>query len=370
MVHEQPDAQPGDPARTAASGLLTPSGDHGRAPPIDAMPAPGGARLRFDRRPLVLFGGVALLAAAMVAGIALGAVRVPLADIWSVLLGEQAGPQRYIIVNLRLPRVLLAALVGMNLAIAGMILQSVTRNPLADPHLLGISAGGGLAAVLALKLAPTTAVANLPPFAFAGSLLGAAIVYLLAWRGGVSPTRLVLAGVAVGALFAAFTTGLLLPSTLTIQAIMSWLAGGLYARSWPYVRILAPYSAVGGLLALLLARRLDVLALGDEPAAVLGVRVQRLRALLTGLAALLTGSAVAVAGLIGFVGLIVPHIARMLVGAGHRYALPLAALLGGALLVSADIIARTVAAPRELPVGIVTAAIGAPFFLYLLRRNA
>lgn len=323
-----------------------------------------------DRRPFILIGGLALLLSVMVAGIALGAVRVSLVDIWSALLGEHTGPGRYIVWNLRIPRVVLAALVGMNLALAGAILQSVTRNPLADPHLLGLSAGGALVAVLALHLAPAIAAVNLPPLAFAGALLGAAIVYLLAWRGGVSPARLILAGVAVGSLFTAVTTGLLLASSLTVQAIMSWLAGGFYARSWPSVHILVPYWAVGCVMALLLARQLDVLALGDEPAAVLGVRVQRMRAALTGLAALLTGSAVAVAGLIGFVGLVVPHIARMLVGGGHRYVLPLAALLGASLLVTADIVARTIAAPRELPVGVVTAVVGAPFFVYLLRRRA
>jgi iron complex transport system permease protein len=212
-------------------------------------------------------------------------------------------------------------------------------------------------------------VGTLAPIAFVGSLAGAAAVYLFAWRGGVSPTRLILAGVAIGAIFAAFTTGLLLTSSLTTQAIMAWLAGGFYGRSWPHVRVLAPYWAVGLAAVLLLARRLDVLALGDEPASVLGVRVQRMRAVLTGLAALLTGSAVAAAGLIGFVGLVVPHAARMLVGGGHRYLLPMAALLGGALLVGSDIAARTIASPRELPVGIVTAAIGAPAFLVLLRRR-
>jgi iron complex transport system permease protein len=171
-------------------------------------------------------------------------------------------------------------------------------------------------------------------------------------------------------LLGAVTTGLLLTSGLTVQAIMSWLAGGLYARSWTHVRVIAPYWGLGLAAVLLLARRLDVLALGDEPAAVLGVRVQRLRGLLTALAALLTGSAVAVAGLIGFVGLLVPHLARLLVGSSHRYLLPLAALLGGSLLVGSDIIARTAASPRELPVGLVTAVAGAPFFLYLLRKRA
>lgn len=324
---------------------------------------------RRDRRPLILLAVLLLLLVVMVAGIMIGSVSVSIGDIWAALAGEHTGGGRFIVWNLRLPRVLLAALVGMNLAVAGAILQSVTRNPLADPQLLGLSGGGALLAVLALRVAPGAAIGSLPPLAFAGSLAGALIVYLLAWRGGVSPSRLILAGVAVGALFAAFTTGILLTSSLTVQAIMSWLAGGFYARSWPHVETILPYSLIGIAGAMLLARRLDVLALGDEPAAVLGVRVQRLRALLTGLAAVLTGSAVAVAGLIGFVGLIVPHAARMLVGSGHRYAIPVGALLGGALLVGSDLIARTIVEPRELPVGVVTAAIGAPAFLYLLRRR-
>jgi iron complex transport system permease protein len=350
-----------DPAPPA---FAVPESHPAASPPARSRPA-----RRLDRRPLVLLGAVLLLLALMVAGVALGSVRVSLGDIWAALLGQHTGAGRYIVWNLRLPRVLLAVAVGMNLAIAGAVLQSVTRNPLADPHLLGLSAGGALAAVAALKLWPALALGNLAPIAFVGSLTGAALVYGLAWRGGVSPTRFVLAGVAVAALLSAITTGLLMTSGLTVQAIMSWLSGGLYARSWSHLRVIAPYWAIGSVAALLLARRLDVLALGDEPAAVLGLRVQRLRALLTALAALLTGSAVAVAGLIGFVGLVVPHIARMLVGSGHRYLLPVAALLGGALLVASDLIARTAASPRELPVGIVTAVAGAPFFLYLLRRR-
>jgi iron complex transport system permease protein len=350
-------------ARLASAAVAVPDG----AVAAEGARLPAGRRR--DRRTFVLLASGLLLLGVMVAGVMIGSVPVSLGDIWAALAGERTGAGRFIVWNLRLPRVLLAALVGMNLAVAGAMLQSVTRNPLADPHLLGLSAGGALVAVLALRLAPNVALGSLPPLAFAGSLAGALVVYLLAWRGGVAPARLILAGVAVGALFGAFTTGILLTSSLTVQAIMSWLAGGLYARSWPHVEAVLPYSAVGLAAALLLARRLDVLALGDEPAAALGVRVQRLRALLTAIAAVLTGSAVAVAGLIGFVGLIVPHAARMLVGSGHRYLLPVAALLGGALLVGSDLIARTVVEPRELPVGIVTAVVGAPAFLYLLRRR-
>lgn len=321
-----------------------------------------------DKRPFALAATALLLAATVVAGVAWGAVRLPPGEVVTRLLEHDRTGSGYIVWNLRLPRVLLAVLVGVNLGLAGALLQSLTRNPLAEPHLLGISAGAGLAAVLALKLAPGIPFTRLPVLAFGGALLGAALVYGLAWRGGVSPLRLVLAGVAVGALLTAFTTGLLLTSQITLQTTMSWLAGGLSARTWPHLRSLLPYSVVGAVLALGLARSLDVLALGDEPAAGLGLRVERMRALFVGVAALLTGSAVAVAGLIGFVGLIVPHVARLLVGPRHAYLLPVSALLGGALLVAADAVARTIAAPRELPIGIVTAVAGAPFFLYLLRR--
>jgi iron complex transport system permease protein len=328
---------------------------------------PASSRPRLDRRPLVLALAALLLLAVMVAGVSIGSVRVSPADLWATLLGERTGPS-YIIWNLRLPRVLLAALVGANLGLAGALLQTVTRNPLAEPHLLGISAGGGFVAVLVLKLAPATPFTRLPALAFLGSLAGAALVYGLAWRGGASPLRLVLAGVAVGALLTALTTGLLLTSSLTLQTTMSWLAGGLAARTWTHLRTVLPYSLAAAAVALALARQIDVLALGDEPATGLGLRVEWLRAGLIGIVALLTGSAVAVAGLVGFVGLIVPHIARRLVGARHGYLLPTSWLLGGALLVAADAVARTVAAPRELPIGIVTAVAGAPFFLYLLRR--
>jgi iron complex transport system permease protein len=325
--------------------------------------------LRVDRRPFVLLGTVLLLGATLVAGVTFGNVRVPVSDVWEALIqGEHAGGGRYIVWNLRLPRVLIAVLVGMNLGLAGALLQSLTRNPLAEPNLLGISAGGGLAAVLALKLSPGIDFTRLPVIAFGGSLVGAVLVYGLAWRGGVSPLRLVLAGVAVGALLTAFTTGLLLTSQITLQTTMSWLAGGLNARSWEHFNILKWYWAGGTVIVLLLSRWLDVLALGDEPATALGLRVEWVRALFVALVALLTGSAVAVAGMIGFVGLIVPHFARMLVGPRHSYLLPVSALLGGTLLVAADAVARTIAAPRELPIGIVTAVAGAPFFLYLLRR--
>jgi iron complex transport system permease protein len=338
------------------------------APPQQPSVRPSARRI--DRRPLVLAGAALLLVAAVVIGVSIGSVRVPIRDVLETLAGEHTGGNHYIIWRLRLPRVLLAALVGINLGLAGALLQSLTRNPLAEPNLLGISGGGALAAVLALKLHPQmqTEFGQLSLLAFAGSLVGAALVYGLAWRGGVSPLRLVLAGVAVGALFTALTTGVLLTSSITLQTTMSWLAGGLSARTWTHFWTAARLSVVGIVAALALARPLDVLALGDDSATALGLPVQWVRAGFTAIVALLTGAAVAVAGVIGFVGLIVPHLARMLVGPRHVYLLPVSALFGGTLMVAADAIARTIAAPRELPIGIVTAVAGAPFFLWLLRR--
>ena len=324
---------------------------------------------KLDRRPLILLLGLLLLVGAGLVGAMAGAVRTPFADVWAALTGTRSG-RAALIWNLRIPRVLLAATVGANLALAGALLQSLTRNALAEPHLLGISAGGGLAAVLALKLNPATPFSQLPPVSFAGALLAAFLVYGLAWKQGVAPLRLVLAGVATGALLTALTTGILLTSQITLQTTMLWLSGGLSARTWSHLQALLPFTIGGLLVTVLLARALDVLALGDEPAAALGLPVQLVRGVVLAVVALLTGSSVAVAGLIGFVGLIVPHIARLLVGPRHAYLLPVSAILGGVLLVCADAIARTVAAPRELPIGIVTAVMGAPFFLWMLRRAA
>ncbi len=328
---------------------------------------PASFHPRVDRRPFVLAGVVGLLALTIVVGASIGSLRIPISDVWAAITGERTGLAR-VVWNLRLPRVLLAVLVGANLGVAGALLQSVTRNPLAEPNLLGISAGAGLAAVLALRLDPGFGFTRLPIVAVAGALAAAALVYGLAWRGGASPMRLVLAGVAVGALLASFTTFILLTSQITVQTTMTWLSGGLSARTWTHLHALEPYSAVGLLGALLLARKLDVLALGDDPATGLGLPVQWLRAAAIVVVALLTGSAVAVAGMIGFVGLIVPHLARYLIGPRHGWNLPVSGMLGAILVVGADAVARTAASPRELPIGIVTAVAGAPFFLWLLRR--
>ena len=298
-----------------------------------------------------------------------GAMLISAEGVWQAVLGKGAGVQGQVIWNIRLPRTLVAGLVGMNLAMAGAILQSVMRNPLADPHIIGISSGAGLAGVIILILFPQMEYL-VTPAAFAGAMGAACLVYLLAWKGGIRPVRIILAGVAVSAFLGAGISALMVFYSDRVHGALMWMVGGLSARSWPHLGIIAPYSLAGGLLALVYTQKLNVLSLGDDVARSLGLNVEVTRLTATAIAALLAASAVSVAGLIGFVGLVVPHAARLLVGSDYRYLLPASALLGIATVILCDTLARTMFAPVELPVGILMAAFGAPFFLYLLRREA
>jgi iron complex transport system permease protein len=319
--------------------------------------------------PGVLAGAAALLAASMMLAVALGSVRLGPARVFDGLFDQGDTVARQIVWQLRVPRVLVAASVGANLALAGVLLQGVTRNPLAGPHVLGLSAGAGFAAISVVVVAPGTPVELVAPAAFVGAIAAAVVVYGLAWRGGISPVRFALSGVATAALFTALSTAVLASSDLFTQSVLSFLAGGLFARDWDDARQILPYTLAIGSGAIVVAGALNVLALGDDVARGLGMRVERTRLLLVVLAAALTGSAVAVSGMLAFVGLVVPHGARLLVGSDHRWIAPLAAVLGATLLVLADTFARIVIAPTEIPVGIVTAVIGAPVFLLLIRTR-
>jgi iron complex transport system permease protein len=319
--------------------------------------------------PGVLAGAAALLAASMMLAVALGSVRLGPARVFDGLFDQGDTVARQIVWQLRVPRVLVAASVGANLALAGVLLQGVTRNPLAGPHVLGLSAGAGFAAISVVVVAPGTPVELVAPAAFVGAIAAAVVVYGLAWRGGISPVRFALSGVATAALFTALSTAVLASSDLFTQSVLSFLAGGLFARDWDDARQILPYTLAIGSGAIVVAGALNVLALGDDVARGLGMRVERTRLLLVLLAAGLTGSAVAVSGMLAFVGLVVPHGARLLVGSDHRWIAPLAAVLGATLLVLADTFARIVIAPTEIPVGIVTAVIGAPVFLLLIRTR-
>jgi len=306
--------------------------------------------------------------------VALGAAAA-LALAASVVLGPAAVPlgeltRSDIVWSLRAPRAVLAFLVGGSLGVAGAGLQALVRNPLADPFLLGLSGGAGLGAVLALATHLSGPWA-LPLAAFAGALGALALVYRLGLVGGAAldPRILLLGGVAVGAFAAAITTAVVsLADAAELRNAFLWLWGGLSAASWDTVLVLAVYAPLPLAVLFAAARPLDLLALGEEPARYLGADVERVKRRVYLAASLLTAAAVAVSGVIGFVGLVVPHIARLAWGHQHRALLPAAFIGGGALLVLADTLARTVVAPRELPVGVVTALIGVPIFALLLRR--
>lgn len=312
--------------------------------------------------------GFAAILAALLSGVMVGAVYVTIAEIGEAISGQSGSESYQIIRNIRVPRLLVGAFTGMNLALAGCILQGVLRNPLADPGIIGVSSGAGLAAMVVMILWPTHS-ALVPVAAFAGALIALAVVFALAWERGVHPLRLILAGVAVAAFFGGGMSTLMVFHSDKVQGTVNWMVGGFQGRSWEHVRMILPYSFVGIIGSLVGYRYLNTLQLGDEVAKGLGIRVETARILLVGLAALLAGSAVSVAGLLGFVGLVVPHLTRMMVGSDFEYLMPCSALLGAALVVAADTVARTVFSPVELPVGIFMAFLGAPFFLYLLRKR-
>ena len=278
-----------------------------------------------------------------------------------------------ILFEIRLPRVALVALTGAALASSGTAYQGLFRNPLADPYLIGVAAGAGLGAISAMtwRMAHPTSVAlwAVPLGAFAGALVTVALVYTLGRVGGSTPTTtLILAGVAVGAFAAAMTTFILLRMGQQMVYVMAFLLGGYGSAGWDAVLAIVPFTVIGFALMYLCARPLNLFLFDEEQARQLGIPVERVKLMIVVAATLTTAAAVAFSGLIGFVGLIVPHAARLVVGPDHRRLLPLAALGGAGFLMLADLIARTVIAPEELPLGVVTAFAGAPFFLYLLRR--
>lgn len=317
---------------------------------------------------VLVFLGAAL--AALVLSMAFGSADITIAKIWHTLWSPSLqDTQDMVIWNIRFPRNIVAALVGANLAVAGAILQAVMKNPLADPQIVGVSSGAGLAGVIILILFPSWEYL-VPIVAFVGALAAALMVYALAWRNGIRPTRIILAGVAVAAFLGSGISALLVFYGDRVQGALLWMVGGLSARSWPQVYVLAPYTVVGLILAFLGSRRLTILSLGDETAKGLGLPVEQTRFMMTAVAAFLAASAVSVAGLIGFVGLVIPHIARMIIGTEYRFLLPGSAFLGAAVLVVSDTLGRVLFSPVEVPVGIIMAFFGAPFFLWLLRRDA
>ncbi len=331
-----------------------------------------------DIRPAVALAVLgAALAATLVAGITWGAVPVAPGDVVAALgralSGRSQGLADTLIVGVRLPRVLLAAVVGASLAGAGAIYQALFRNPLADPYILGVSSGAGLGAMLALVATSAATAARyglVPAAAFAGAMLTMALVVRLAsWKGRLDAASLLLAGVAISYTLAALTSFLMVFAREQMAAVVYWMMGGLTGASWAYLAVVAPMFVVGAAASLTLSRELNLMLLGDERAGHLGLSVKAFTYGALAVASLLTAAAVSVAGLIGFVGLMVPHMVRMVLGPDHRVLLPTSFVGGAIVLILADMVARTVIAPVEIPVGIVTALIGGPFFVWLLMRG-
>lgn len=351
---------------------LEPTG--GGAPASSARPRPHLSPLAL---PLTLPLSLLALLAAIALATSVGSVSVAPGELVAALRrglsGVAEGPLDTIVWSIRLPRVLLGAVVGGGLALAGAVFQGVFRNPLADPYLIGTASGAGFGATLAMTLGagvPLLARVGAPLTAFAVALATVLVVTVLARDGRALPTvRLILAGVVVGSILTAATSFVLLNAREQAAGVLARLLGSFAFASWSDVAVVAAFTAPAALLATLLARALDVLQLGEDGAADLGLPVEALKLALLALASLVTAAAVSVAGIIGFVGLITPHAVRMASGPTHARLLPLAFLWGAAFTILADLLARTALSPAEVPVGIVTALVGGPVFLVLLRRR-
>lgn len=334
-----------------------------------------------QRFALVCIIGLALCLVSVTLSVSIGSTPIPAGTVWRVVLHKLSllpvtpdwtEGRANIIWDLRLPRALLAAMVGAGLGMAGAVMQSVTRNPLADPHLLGVSAGAGFGANLAiLMLGNLLGVFTVPLLAFAGALAATGIVVSVAgFTHSTGPTRLVLAGLAVSFVIAAGSNVLImLADPRAISSVVFWMLGGFGLAQWGNLIFPATALLFSGVVFLRFAEPLNALAMGDESAATLGVNVRRLRILILTVSAFLTGVLVAFSGMIGFVGLMMPHIARLLIGGDNRRVLPASAILGAIFLVLADVVARRLTAPNDMPIGVVTGLIGGLFFIALLTRQ-
>ncbi|GAB6928982.1 iron ABC transporter permease [Paenibacillus sp. JCM 10914] len=318
---------------------------------------------------LILF---VLCIAAMIISTGIGSQPVSPLHVIQALFGNAPPMEQVIVMQLRLPRIVIAVLIGASLAVAGAILQGVIRNPLASPDVIGITEGASLGAVLFIFLfTGTVSIHWMPLFAIFGAFIITALLYILAWKNGVSPLRLVLIGIGVSAAIKSISYMLIISGPLQLaDRSLTFMAGSIYGMSWDKdVLTLLPWVAVLLPLTWLQARNVNIQALGDDVASSAGAQVQKQRLILIGLSVALAGAAISIGGAIAFIGLMAPHMARRLVGPSFGSVLPVSALIGAILLLVADLIARTAFLPRDVPAGVFTAAIGAPFFLYLLYRN-
>ncbi|MEK8127975.1 iron ABC transporter permease [Paenibacillus filicis] len=338
------------------------------------------------RFPLIVLGLAVLLLVSVTLAVMLGPVRIEPSTVWKIAFSHIPGVDQWlepqwskaqgnIIWDIRFPRVLLGAVVGGGLAVVGTVIQALTRNPLSDPYILGVSSGASAAATLVILFGAFQVFGSyaLSVSAFLGSLLAIVLVYMLARVGGsLSNTRLLLAGIAVSMMLSALTSFIvtMAPKEEGIRSAMFWMMGSLTGAKWSYLSLPSFLVVAGTAYLMLQYRSLNALLMGEETAVTLGVHMDRFRKVLVIVASLLTGVIVAVSGAIGFIGLMIPHLVRLLVGSDHRRVLPVSMLLGASFMIWADVFARLVLAPEELPVGIVTALCGGPFFIWLLRRSS
>lgn len=322
-------------------------------------------------RVLGLVVGILLLCVCFVTSITLGAADITPGEVWQTLVAFDGSTNHLIITTIRLPRALIALAVGASLAVAGALMQGLTRNALADPTILGISSGAALAVVASTFFLGSLSVQFVTWIAFAGGAIAAIVIYGLGsiGRSGVTPLKLILAGTVLSYLMSALTTGILILSQRTLDEIRFWLAGSVAGQDLDSLVQVLPYILIGLLTAFSLSKQVTTLTLGEDVARGLGLRTGWVKGLIAVVVVLLAGSAVSLAGPIGFIGLVIPHIARFWVGADYRWLLPYAAVWGAILLSLADLAARLVIKPQELPVGIMTALVGAPFFIYLARSK-
>lgn len=331
----------------------------------------GKCSLRADKRIVTSCSTLlALLLLVTVISLSYGDFSMPITAVIKTLFGGGDATQQMVVVQLRLPRVLVALLVGLALGVSGAMLQGLTRNSLADPSIIGINQGAAVAAVALMVWFEGISLNWLPPAAFLGGAIAALLIYVLAWKGGSSPVRLVLVGIGIAAFAGSLTTTMVVFSDINrVSQFYMWLAGSVYGRSWDCVLMLALWLVWLLPLALIFAPQLDILMQGDDTAKALGMNVERTRVGLMMLSVALAAAAVSAAGVFGFLGLVAPHIARRLVGATYMGLLPTAALVGAVMLVTADLLGRSVIAPNQIPAGLVTAMLGAPYFFWQMRQH-
>lgn len=329
----------------------------------------GSQKRKISIRRVGVIWGILIIALCILSlvAIAVGSAGYSVPEILRALFSEEKSTIKVIVLNLRLPRLLLAILIGSSLSASGALLQSVMRNPLADPGTIGVSAGAGTAATTILLLFPQL-TNSVPLFAFGGAALACFLIYSMAWKRGVDPTRIILSGVAINSVLGAYNSLLQLMYSDSLEGVLAFMNGSLSGRSWAQVKLLVIYAGIGLVLSFLCIKSANTLQLGDEMAKSLGVKVNLARVCLSAVSAFLAAATVSVAGMIGFVGLVVPHISRLLVGSDYKAMLPTSVLLGAVVLLLADTLGRTVVPGMEIPVGIVMSVVGGPFFLYMLRK--